>query len=35
LPKASVRAVEAEGQRVARFWHADLDSHEIRMTPIA
>jgi hypothetical protein len=34
LPKASKRAVEAEGQRVAQFWHAGEDSHEVRMTPI-
>ncbi|MGH8823724.1 MAG: winged helix DNA-binding domain-containing protein [Jiangellaceae bacterium] len=34
LSKTSVRAVEAEGLRVARFWHAGADSHEVRMTPI-
>ncbi|HET6687595.1 MAG TPA: winged helix DNA-binding domain-containing protein [Jiangellaceae bacterium] len=34
LPKASVRAVETEGHHVARFWHAEKDIHDVRMTPV-
>ena len=34
MPKTSVHAVEAEGLRVAKFWHAGADRHEVRMTPI-
>jgi hypothetical protein len=34
LTRASIRTVESEGHHVARFWHADVDRHDVRMTPM-
>jgi Winged helix DNA-binding domain len=34
MSKTDMRAVEDEGHRVARFWHADAERHEVRMAPI-